>query len=632
MHKAIRWVKRHSLNFALISGVLIFAACSEPVSPGDSEIAPIFSPTPEEESQVITAATPSAIPVPTSTPTPSPTLIPSPTATATPVPPSASFSVDLKSGDAPLIVEFSNSSRGPFSSVEWDFGDGGKSTVQSPSHLYTKAGTHRVTLKIFGPGGDLTSAFADTVTVKAGLPVSLTIGPPYVKLPVQGTIQFTAVAVDEFGNLVDGTLEWHADSKSGDIDNDGTLIAGTQAGVFDGAVTVSFDSLLASLTGTAIVEIEPGPIAVVDLRPSIAILAIGDRRLFTLEVMDEHGNSIRDPFVLWETIEGAGTIDANGAFTAGTAAGSYSEAIDVKVVKGTSRGSASAHVSIKPDSLVTVRLVPDNVTIDTGLRRQFTATGFDDHGNEIPDLAFIWRVTGGRVTQDGLFTAGSHADIHELEVIASHGTSVRSASTSIEISPWAWWPGDRDANDAAGDNNGKFRGGATTAPGIIGDAFSFDNGDDLVEVADAPSLNITDSITIAAWFKMSAPTNWGMIVIKEPGPPHPGYALIVNDRLRVHCEIIKEDPEIAGYISAHTPIEVDEWYHGACVYDGSSTKVYVNGEMEGVEEYRGGIGANDVPLRIGDNFRGLIDEVRVYPRALSDEELKAIYEEGAPVS
>ena len=59
--------------------------------------------------------------------------------------PSASFSVDQRSGYAPLAVSFTNTSQNA-TSYAWSFGDGTTSTAVSPSHIYTEAGTYTVTL------------------------------------------------------------------------------------------------------------------------------------------------------------------------------------------------------------------------------------------------------------------------------------------------------------------------------------------------------------------------------------------------------------------------------------------------------------------------------------------------------
>ena len=65
----------------------------------------------------------------------------------------------------------------------------------------------------------------------------------------------------------------------------------------------------------------------------------------------------------------------------------------------------------------------------------------------------------------------------------------------------SWWPGDGNANDIQDGNHGTLLNGAAFAPGMVGQAFSFDGVDDFVEVPNSPSLNPTNQITVDAWYK-----------------------------------------------------------------------------------------------------------------------------------
>ncbi|MFQ3566929.1 MAG: PKD domain-containing protein [Aggregatilineales bacterium] len=80
---------------------------------------------------------------------------PTPVPSATPATPrpTAAFTFDRASGDAPLTVQFSNQSFGVINSFQWSFGDGGTSTQPNPSHTYTRPGLYTVTLTVSGPGG-----------------------------------------------------------------------------------------------------------------------------------------------------------------------------------------------------------------------------------------------------------------------------------------------------------------------------------------------------------------------------------------------------------------------------------------------------------------------------------------------
>lgn len=68
-------------------------------------------------------------------------------------PPTAVFSATPVQGAAQLLVSFADASTGDITDWNWDFGDGGSSTLQNPSHTYTAQGSYTVTLTVNGPGG-----------------------------------------------------------------------------------------------------------------------------------------------------------------------------------------------------------------------------------------------------------------------------------------------------------------------------------------------------------------------------------------------------------------------------------------------------------------------------------------------
>ena len=78
----------------------------------------------------------------------------------------ADFTTDVLSGSVPLAVNFTDQSCGPITSWQWNFGDGATSNEQNPSHTYSKAGTHTVSLTVTGPGGSDTETKHDYITVK----------------------------------------------------------------------------------------------------------------------------------------------------------------------------------------------------------------------------------------------------------------------------------------------------------------------------------------------------------------------------------------------------------------------------------------------------------------------------------
>ena len=81
----------------------------------------------------------------------------------------ADFSGNPTTGQAPLMVDFTDLSVGDIDTWEWDFGDGGSAGVQNPSHEYTTTGSFTVSLTINGPDGSSTETKADYILIPVGI-------------------------------------------------------------------------------------------------------------------------------------------------------------------------------------------------------------------------------------------------------------------------------------------------------------------------------------------------------------------------------------------------------------------------------------------------------------------------------
>jgi Concanavalin A-like lectin/glucanases superfamily len=133
-------------------------------------------------------------------------------------------------------------------------------------------------------------------------------------------------------------------------------------------------------------------------------------------------------------------------------------------------------------------------------------------------------------------------------------------------------------------------------------------------------------MSIEAWVRPTAQGSWRTVVLKE----RPGdlvYALYAASRFENSntwrpSAWIGADP--VGAIAALT---LNAWSHLATTYDGASWKFYVNGTLVASRAFAAPIGVSTGALRIGGNniwpewFKGQIDEVRIYSRALSAAEV-----------
>jgi len=170
-----------------------------------------------------------------------------------------------------------------------------------------------------------------------------------------------------------------------------------------------------------------------------------------------------------------------------------------------------------------------------------------------------------------------------------------------------------------------------------GSALDFDGLDDYVEVADNDdSLDITDSLTISAWVNLNNIEPDNFIANKQPSGTwrknYPGnYEFrISGGSLRLGHQTGTGGLEYSFYFST-SGIETGTWYHVAVtLVEGGDVNFYINGCPAGTSPQSGTFGVlNDEPVRIGTRkdtwsyLDGLTDDIRIYNRALSAEEILA---------
>ncbi len=204
-----------------------------------------------------------------------------------------------------------------------------------------------------------------------------------------------------------------------------------------------------------------------------------------------------------------------------------------------------------------------------------------------------------------------------------------------------WWKGEDNANDSAGADNGALSPtGATYAPGMVGQAFHFDGSNGFVQIPDSAALKPA-AVTIEAWVWLDPGlTNHGgeQIVFKKNtwSAYFEGYSLLkygdgISPDVFEFC-VSSHGDQVPVY--GLTAVQRGAWYHVAATYDGSEAILYVNGVADGSATAGFPLDYDTTPLFIGTTgtwppylsmFGGVIDEVSLYDRALSPEEIKALY-------
>ncbi|MBI2195992.1 LamG domain-containing protein [Candidatus Daviesbacteria bacterium] len=200
--------------------------------------------------------------------------------------------------------------------------------------------------------------------------------------------------------------------------------------------------------------------------------------------------------------------------------------------------------------------------------------------------------------------------------------------------------------DSIGSNNGTANGTTVVADGKIGRARNFDGFDDSIGVPDNSSLEGMSRLTVSVWIKPSTVAGLGYIITKAiigaiPESKDSPYNIV---RRSSAVDVTIGNGSTSRGITGRTSLSTGRFYHLVMTYDGTTLKLYVNGTEDGsIPANIGALTANAVGLSMGKSdsafygagiypFGGIMDEVGIWNRALTREEISRLYNGGNGVS
>ena len=131
---------------------------------------------------------------------------------------------------------------------------------------------------------------------------------------------------------------------------------------------------------------------------------------------------------------------------------------------------------------------------------------------------------------------------------------------------------------------------------------------------------------------LSNEVRFGKKLLASPGPT--GSGIRFGSEF-ASFSIASEGKWVSVRTTPSTPYKIGLWYHLTGIYDGDNLKIYVNGQLEGQEPHKGTINFKFVESQLGGifgqrrpGFDGTLDEVAIYRRALTDDEIDTIYRMG----
>ncbi|MFN0131796.1 MAG: LamG domain-containing protein [Phycisphaerales bacterium] len=223
---------------------------------------------------------------------------------------------------------------------------------------------------------------------------------------------------------------------------------------------------------------------------------------------------------------------------------------------------------------------------------------------------------------------------YDVNSLTADGITIMRRSIEWALLPVSHWKLDDASGSTAADSVGSNPGTLVSAAWATG----YDNGGtqcngvgSYIEVANSSSLQITSALTAAGWMRCDSTSSWPTGSVTSPlvrkGTSEPSnYALqVVDSKLAMFLD----DVDTIG-IRGNTTLGVGQWYHLAATWDGTTVRLYVNGVLDNTPTARAApIGIDTRVLNIGgrsggERFNGIIDDVRLYSRALTAAEVAAL--------
>jgi len=546
------------------------------------------------------------------------------------------------SGTAPLAVNFSSAGssdpEGAALTYNWQFGDGATSTSANPSHTYASAGVYSANLSV-SDGTNTTVATTLTLTA-TNLLLGINLPPVAVAsgLPLSGSVPLAV----NFSSAGSSDPEGAALTYSWTFGDGGTSAAANPSHTYASAGTYSAHLSVSDGTNTTpatAISITATNAVVATNRPPVAV-AGGAPLSGTVPLtvnFSSAGSSDPDGTALtysWQFGDGATATTANPSHTYASA-GTYSAHLSVS--DGTNTTPATALTITATNAPGTNRPPVAVASASATVGATPLSVTFSSAGSSDPDgaaLTYSWAFGDGTTSTAAnpshtYATAGTYS----AQLTVSDGTN-QTAATAIVITtanvstgPVAVYGFDEGTGTTALDtsgngNNGTVNMGGWTKTGKFGGALSFNGTSSSVTVGDSAYLDLSVGMTLEAWVNptvLNAQQSMNVIIKPLAAPGSVDYALL-------GAAITTRLPSTAisttlTNLSGSSLLPLNTWSHLAATYDGATMRLYVNGVQVASAAQTGPIGASSQPLTIGSNWSGLIDEVRIYNRALSASQI-----------
>lgn len=200
------------------------------------------------------------------------------------------------------------------------------------------------------------------------------------------------------------------------------------------------------------------------------------------------------------------------------------------------------------------------------------------------------------------------------------------------------WTFDEPSGDVEDLSGYGFRGTSTgslkRAPGRVGGALELDGTGGHVSTKDAPELRLRNDLTVAFWMRKNAEMADWVRVVGKGGVNERMYGVWEEpgEGKKLLWQIYKEGGGTVVNLNSTSDVQAGKWHHVACVRKGTSAFIYLDGRKDAQSAAEGTVVNTADPFVAGLGhhapYSGALDDVRLYRRALTDEEILVLYQSG----
>jgi hypothetical protein len=257
--------------------------------------------------------------------------------------------------------------------------------------------------------------------------------------------------------------------------------------------------------------------------------------------------------------------------------------------------------------------VPGKGTFDAGSSGSYTVTGLNSNTN------YTYYVTAANSTGN------------------SAVSNIISVKTDFSLTDglMAYYPFSGNTNDTSGNgNNGSGSNLSLTTDRFnnTNSAYTFNGSNSQVSIPDSQTLNPSKQISISLWVKQggaNGSNSYQAVISKGLNNTVDDYGIRMSREFRMFGEL-RTDAFYNTYSDTQSQVTAGQWYMLTMTYNGSNLLFYENTAQKGNSPpVSGNINDGSLAVLIGNNggeaFKGVIDDVRIYNRALTQAEINTLY-------